>query len=69
MTLTVCREAVNHLNTNIKKTEEMLMGSIVNLPPPLLIVQDCCIKTKKMLIGSIVNLPPPLLIVQDCCID
>ena len=36
--------AANHLNINIKKTKEMLMGSIVNLPPPPLIVQDCCIE-------------------------
>jgi hypothetical protein len=49
--------AVKHLNINIKKTKEMLMGSIVNLPPPLLIVQDCCIKrvTSYKLLGVTIS--------------
>jgi hypothetical protein len=48
--------AVNHLNINIKKTKEMLMGSIVNLPPPLLVVEGCCIEgvTSYKLFGVII---------------
>jgi hypothetical protein len=47
----------NLMNINIKKTKEMLIGSISNLPPPLVTFHDHCIErvSSYKLLGVIVS--------------
>lgn len=47
----------NLMNINIKKTKEMLIGSISNLPPPLVTFDDHCIErvSSYKLLGVIVS--------------